>query len=484
MQFPSRYALLVLGPLSIWSTGCSSVTHRPISQSAAISQTDRLLGMAQVYEQKGQYEQAHKLYCQVLQQDPNHALAREHATDLLAAMANARGAKDAAADEQLAQSGTANSKLNVASVAPAPTDPALLGKSGRKVLSDEEVAARIPKPRHAREPQTQVATVTHEQAKSPRVTPAEQLTEQASPMLVLEAPLTVVEPQPVELPVITAVPLEPTQEVVSSPVIEAQPAVVSAPAVISVQSAPATTWVKTSIARLCPSAPSEVHDRLAALDSTDRDIRKSAIEELATCGSAAETCIPAFRACLNDSDALVQAHAAWAIWTVSGESQTALRTLCQVLYEQDEEAVIFACYVLGDMGSAARSAVATLTHLQDDDSTGIRVHASEALLKIQPETATSIRVLTASLSSHRADERSLAAVALGAAQGSQRSAALSALITALYDSDAGVRSSAALAIGGFAAEGKAAISALEVAAAATDNETREAALTALACIRK
>jgi HEAT repeat protein len=196
------------------------------------------------------------------------------------------------------------------------------------------------------------------------------------------------------------------------------------------------------------------------------------------------TCLPAIRACLSDADALVQAHAAWAMWTITGESSEAIRCLSSMLECNQEEAIVFACYVLGSMGPQAQSATPKLTSLQDDDSTAIRIHASEAMLKICGGGAQAIEVLKATLSSHKADERCLAAVALGSATGHDRPAATSALIAALYDADAGVRCSAALALGGFGADAKSAISALEVAASATDFETKDAAGTALACIRK
>ena len=49
MKFPSRYALLVCGPLTIWGVGCSAMTHKPVAHAGRdISTSDRLLSMAQV----------------------------------------------------------------------------------------------------------------------------------------------------------------------------------------------------------------------------------------------------------------------------------------------------------------------------------------------------------------------------------------------------------------------------------------------------
>jgi len=542
MQFPSRYALLVCGPLSIVSVGCSAVTQRPVASAASsVSNADRLLSMAQVYEQKGQLQQAHKLYCQVLQENPNHAVAREHATDLMAAISQLQSTKDPGSHSQVASSERSKSGLTIAKVAPAPTDPALMGKKERKILSEDEVAARIPKPRalakamHAR--QATVATVTHEETKTGTVTPAEQVAEEPLAPLVMtvEQPITVVElPGPIELPAVEPLVTEPKEQVVASvdvpsvevpavevpaatlpvitssrpatvveaapvltAVVEAAPAVVmveaapvlttvveSAPAVITIESAPATTWVKTPAGRLCPNAPEHLHGCLANLESSDPEARKAALEELVECGRGAVTCLPAIRDCLKDADLLVQGHAAWAIWSITGQSSEAIACLNSILACEQEEAVVFACYVLGTMGPQAQPAVPMLTRLQNDDSTGVRVHAAEAMLKVSNDGSLAIRVLTASLASHRADERSLAAVALGAAGPQCREAAISALITSLYDEDAEVRCSAALALGGFGKEAKASIAALEVAASATDAATRDAAMSAIACIRK
>ena len=537
MQFPSRYALLVCGPLSIVSVGCSAVTQRPVaSASSSVSNADRLLSMAQVYEQKGQLQQAHKLYCQVLQENPNHAVAREHATDLMAAISKSHSATDPGPQSQVAGSEPSKSGLTIAKVAPAPTDPALMGKKERKILSEDEVAARIPKPRAlakvaSARPAT-VATVTHEEMKTGTVTPAEQVAEEPLAPLVMtvEQPITVVEiPGPIELPAVEPLVTGPKEQIVTSvdvpaveqpaatlpvitssrpatsieaaptltAVVEAAPAVVmveaapvittvveAAPAVIRIESAPATTWVKTPAGRLCPNAPEHLHGCLANLESSDPEARKAALEELVECGRGAVTCLPAIRGCLTDADLLVQGHAAWAIWSITGQSSEAIACLNSILACEQEEAVVFACYVLGTMGPQAQPAVPMLTRLQNDDSTGVRVHAAEAMLKVSNDGSLAIRVLTASLASHRADERSLAAVALGAAGPQCREAAISALITSLYDEDAEVRCSAALALGGFGKEAKASIAALEVAASATDAATRDAAMSAIACIRK
>jgi hypothetical protein len=476
------------------------MTSRPVAQAGReISTTDRLLSMAQVYEQKGQLEQAHKFYCQVLQQNPNHAVAREHATDLMAAISNAQSAKDPAA-QQFTSTEASQSGLQVSSVAPAPTDPALLGRRERKILSDDEVAARVPTPRAVaradRTRPTQVSTVTHQEAKTAPVTPAQQIDEQPlpSPVITLDQPITVVESAPIKLPAAEPLFLEaPPQQIVTpvetalEQVVTSEPAplpvITSNKATIVVHSEPTTTWVKTPVSKLCPNAPEQFRVHLAGLESADPEARKASLEEIANCGRSAVTCLPAVRACLSDPDPLVQGHAAWALWTITGQSAEAIRCLTSVLDCDEDEAIAFSCYLLGTMGPQAQSAAAKLSSLQDDDSTAIRVHAAEALLKISPN-AQSVHVLKSTLASHKSHERCLAAVSLGSAVGRDRQAAISALIAALYDSDPAVRCSAALALGGFGPDAKAAISALEVAAAATDFETKDAASTALACIKK
>ncbi len=494
MQFPSRYALLVCGPLSIWGVGCSAVTHRPVTQAGSpISNTDRLLSMAQIYEQKGQLQQAHKLYCQVLQENPNHAVAREHATDLMAAISNTHSAKDPSEASQVAETRSSNAGRKVASIGQSPTDPALLGRHSRKILSDDEVAARVPKPRAIAQTaparKSTVATVTHQQANVGKVIPAEQINVEPlqSPAMTIEEPLVIVEaPQAIELSAVEPLFVDLPEQVVTSsePAPDRLPVITSSRQTIVVESAPTRTRVKTPTSALCPNASEHLQGSLVSLDAVDPEARKAALEELVNSGRSLVTCLPAIRACLADADPIVQAHAAWAMWSITGQSSEAIQSLTGVLECNQEQAVVFACYVLGTMGPQAQSATATLSRLQDDDSNAIRVHASEAMLKISQDGAPAVRVLAASLSSHRADERSLAAVALGSASGGQRQAAISALITALYDQDAGVRCSAALTLGGYAADATSAISALEVAASATDVETRDAANTALACIRK
>jgi HEAT repeat protein len=161
-----------------------------------------------------------------------------------------------------------------------------------------------------------------------------------------------------------------------------------------------------------------------------------------------------------------------------------LPALRSITGEGDADAVAFACYALGQIGSPANSAIDCVAPLQNHDSTLVRIHAAEALLKISDGDSGSVIVLSNALLSASTEERCLAVVALGSAKGADRDAAITALIDSLGDADPSVQQAAALSLGGYGLHAARAEESLTLAAASEDAETRSAVETALACIRK
>ena len=481
MRLPSRHALIVLAPLAFYTAGCagpisiSRSGHRPGPEQLQ----KRLLTMAQLYEGRGEYEAAHKLYCQVLQADPNHAVARQHATDLFLAL---RNEKPPVGEEP----------ATAPAVEPSPLTPEPANKLARirprrpRLLTDAEVAARVPKPlkRDAELP------FDHELAAEVALEDAEFET----------APIAEA-PAPVSEAVTAAAPAsikefinEERLDVETLDFGESLPKVMAAgtrtvviekPFVIASNEAePATgQWAPTSLSRMCSDASPEVIVVVGQLTSTDPDVRKSALEVLASMGDHGLSAAPAIRACLSDRDPCVQVYAAWALWqTACGDE--CIPTLQSLLTGLNDDAAALACYVLGEIGAPAEDVIESIARLQNHSSVGVRIHAAEAILKISDGDSGSVIVLANAIGAADVEERVLIADALGAAKGLDRAVAVETLITSLGDASPTVRAAAALALGGFGDKASKAMPALKRAALAADLETRAAAATALACITR
>jgi HEAT repeat protein len=221
---------------------------------------------------------------------------------------------------------------------------------------------------------------------------------------------------------------------------------------------------------------------VAQLSSADVQERVSALETLALTGAAAQSAEADVRTCFTDSDPTVRAYAAWAHWELTGAASDPLVVLIDVLSnDHDADTAAFCCYVLGAMAGQAEPAIPVLMSLRTESSQVVQIHAAEALLRIAPQDAGSLDVLTAALSADDPQTRALAAVALNSAVGHKQQAVQS-LIGALQDDSGVVRASAALTLGGFGADARSAVDSLLLAAGSEDRETRDAVQTALACI--
>ena len=191
-----------------------------------------------------------------------------------------------------------------------------------------------------------------------------------------------------------------------------------------------------------------------------------------------------FGTLLQDSDPLVQAHAAWALWVIENDPWDSVTTLRPLLDHSNADVVELACYMLGDIGPQADSATDALKLLRDHADGTLRVHAAEALIRIQGVDDKSLGVLTNALKSRVSQERWIAAVALGRCRGDHSESAVTALTAALKDVDPEVRSAAALSLGGLGKEAEKASLELERVAHMDDPQVRDAARAALACLKR
>src|SRR5690606_3022831 len=145
--------------------------------------------------------------------------------------------------------------------------------------------------------------------------------------------------------------------------------------------------------------------------------RKQGLTHLAQMGPEAISAAPAVRELLNDQNQLVRAHAAWALWEIEGDSQTALDVLQEALTCKSTHVVQFASYTLGRLGRAARPAAPALSMLLSDRDTYVRLHAAEALMQVcdGEDAANAMDTLVLSLKDADAGIRVLAATSLAEA---------------------------------------------------------------------
>ncbi len=244
-----------------------------------------------------------------------------------------------------------------------------------------------------------------------------------------------------------------------------------------------TNWKATSVQRLCTQdASKELIQVVALLDSRDSTVRIAGLIELGGQGSEAQPASPAVRALLQDDDALVRVHAASTVRDIEGGNIEVVRHLTRLLKEDDPNVLRLSSYLLGQMGSDATEAIASLEQLRDEDSGLTSLHAAEALTRIAPQELASYEILKKALNNEVRENRLFAAASFGGVYQEGEEFAANALKEALGNEDADVRATAALSLGGLGRHAEIALPELRHAADFDLPEVREAAHTALACL--
>ncbi len=287
----------------------------------------------------------------------------------------------------------------------------------------------------------------------------------------------------------------------SDPWLHATPAVASAQPVTAVlpqqpiQPAPAdllptaphsvmqATWTQQSLLDVCDRLPADLQALVAQLDIPEAGVRKEVLHDLGQLGARARPALPAIRVLLEDHP-LIAAHAAWTIWNITNDEQEVTRELVRLIQTGQPEVVQFAAYALGSLGPKALSIAPALRVAREQFNGATRLHIAEALVRIDAFDDASVQVLISALSDAEPHQRWLGALALGHVQARHSVTVVPALVTALQDADPEVRSAAALSLGGFGPAAAAAIPELQRRATLDSPTVREAAQTALACIRR
>jgi hypothetical protein len=491
MPTRSAYALLLAAPLSLLATGCTSLLSRPVPrvEQRALgdqSHTARLMQLAQQYEKQGNREGAERMYQHVLKAQPNHAEARRRA----AALASRNPAAEKAPDQALADAPSRPARS---------TPDTRIARPGAPQVAEPEPATnerQAPDTRllAAATPQAATATTT------PRANaPAEWASDAEPAAPAAESTAGRTEGLSGSVGQTFAATTSAAAEWCSDGDAETAPQAVNPFAIADGAGhgpfepergpQPAADppplppeWAQTSTPRLRPDVPSELEALLTQLQSRDASTRKAAVTELAILGGTAQPAAPALRALLDDSDPLVQAHAAWAVWEIERDGDVAVPVLAALLASQRDDVTQLAAYVLGSLGDDAGAATMALRLLRDGAADATRIHAAEALVRIHPSDEPSIGVLTAALRHDSSEVRWLSAIALGGVAPQQAPRVVTALSAALEDQDPEVCAAAALSLGGLGDAARPAVGVLRRIADHRDEELRSAALAALACI--
>jgi HEAT repeat protein len=448
MQTRSVVALILATPLALASVGCASGAFKPMvrtnRQSGAISSStaDRLLQLAQRYEKQGNYEGALRLYRQAEKAAPGDPRVQSS----IAAIAARQGRPTVgAAEQQLADAGeTVRSGQDRGSVI----------QPGRELDGDARAEADF------------AAANSTKNSPSPEVLPVVEPARGADWLTASSD---------------TAAEQSPEADDSSNEPVwwRATQAVATAD-----EGSSTRAWTPTSWAAVTDDAASVLDSALERLRSSSVEDRKYGLDELAALGPDAAAAAPVVQSLIHDSDRLVRAHAAWAVWSITSEGFDAVPALTDLLSAPEKDVVQVSAYLLGAIGPEAAVSVHALRDLCDQADAQTRLCAAEALSRITPDCADAVQVLIAALSAPDQELRWLAAVSLAGVAPHHRDAAIVALTAALRDADAGVCAVAALTLGGFGADARSAVPQLEQAAAHEVDDVRSAAQAALACITR
>lgn len=246
---------------------------------------------------------------------------------------------------------------------------------------------------------------------------------------------------------------------------------------------PQDDWGPTRLTGLCEDLPEHLVPVVTRLESQDAAERVSALLELGDLGEQARPAAVAVHALLEDPDPIVSVYAAGTLREIAGDAWSSVRTLIGHLQGGDERVTRLAAYLLGQMGPEAMDAVPALEELQNAQRGITSLHAAEALTHIAPDDHQSFQKLSAALTEKDREIRWFAAVSLGAVTEDCEPEAAQALLTALHDQEAEVRAAACLSLGGLGKHAAIAVSELEHAVQTDTPEVRQAAETALACLK-
>ena len=251
---------------------------------------------------------------------------------------------------------------------------------------------------------------------------------------------------------------------------------------VSNVSASRSSWAPTVPERRALADSSELLRLIDRLNSSDQTTCKDALVELADLGDSAAPAADAVRPLLQHESPVIRAHASWTLLQIDEAPAESLRTLAEVLREDNPRAATLAAYCLGLLETDARTAIPDLQSACGSSDPSVQLCAAEALLRVTPASAEPIAILLDVLQETDRKHRWLAALAMSSVGSDHQETAIAALIPLLQDADPDVAASAALALGAYGPSAVLAEPGLRDLARDSNPELRDAAAAALACI--
>lgn len=446
MALRSLQIVFVAAPLVLAATGCStlrSVEKPADALSSGRADASSLTHLAELYEQRGHYSGAMRLYRRALLADPTDVKARSRLDALAARESGPAGPGGSRG------SATANPLMAEKGPSPRTTPrpaPSTLASAAQPPVGEPDPLHRLPSPIEAR-PVTVPSTGTPQWTVTP-----------AGHQALVNATMVEVAPE-IEIRPQSPPPLYCAQEAGDAP-----------------------AWARTDLKRLCRGGSQDLLAIVSRLEATDVEVRKEALIDLAGRGRDAAPAAPAVRSLLCDASDSVRVHAAWAACRIEGCADDCVALLAELVGSQNLDIAQLAAYCLGSLGPDAALAIPALRTECDSDCAEVRIVAAEALLSIEPGEPEAAAILFGALSGADASGRYLAALALTGTAPEYQPAAILALIRTLNDPEEEVCSAAALALGSFGAASREAVPVLEALALNSSADVCEAASAALACI--
>lgn len=221
-------------------------------------------------------------------------------------------------------------------------------------------------------------------------------------------------------------------------------------------------------------------EKLSSVDSVERT---TACFQLAALGNQASSASSALEQCLTSEDHVFRCHAAWALHEINGNWDQVVETLVGVLRNGNDSAVELAAYYLSYIQPKPESAMADLRAHFTSENMLVKLHCSEAALRIQPSDKEALDVILDCLSHEDLNVRWLASQAVNGLK-CDPIQIVEALDASLEHPDTRIQAAAALSIGGFGENAEASISKLEKLCLSSDADVKEAAKASLACLKK
>lgn len=222
---------------------------------------------------------------------------------------------------------------------------------------------------------------------------------------------------------------------------------------------------------------------VAQLQSTNDQHRREAIDAVASMGPQGAIYRDDLLAIQRNGSGVDQTCAAWALLKTEAELTQSLNLLEQNLGSERSDLVQLSAYLIGDAGYEDSTTQLALSSLMRNSDPMVRLHAAEALLKLDESHPEAIEVLFNLLDDSDFNSKWLAAHALSEAQGTSARLVVARLTRTLKESDAKTKAAAALSLGSFGEQARSAKVALLKMRVSSDEDLRFAAETALACIR-